>query len=455
MEYMQASDAFTWYMDRDPALRSTIVVIDWLDRAPDWGVLVGRIDRISRLMPSLRQRVVESPFRLTVPRWSYDPHFDLSFHLSRVAAPLPGTRDAVLQLARRSAMAAFDRARPLWEVTLVEGIEGGEAALIIKLHHSLSDGVGAMRMLAMVADLQREPSDLGEMPSVPPVKTPDLAGLVTGTVGSMAGRAASLAWLGAGAAIPAVIRYTRDPIGEVRGAVAMARSVYRTAAPNSTALSPLMRERAMTRQLAMIEVSLDALKKAGKTAEATVNDAYLAAIAGGLRRYHERHDTPVESLRAMMPINLRAGKDTDWGNRITLQRLTVPVGEPDPDARMRALHRVARAARDEPSLSVTGAIAGALNMLPVAYVAGILKHVDFLASNVPGVPVPVYQAGAKVTGMFAFGPTIGASVNITLMSYDGRCDIGINIDTAAVPDPEVLLACLRESFAEITALGDG
>ena len=139
--YMGASDAFSWYMERDPALRSTVVVIDWLDRAPDWDVLVGRVDRISRLMPSLRQCVVESPFRLTVPRWSYDPHFDLNFHLSRVSAPPPGTRDAVLALARRSAMAAFDRARPLWEVTLVEGIEGGEAALIVKLHHSLSDGV--------------------------------------------------------------------------------------------------------------------------------------------------------------------------------------------------------------------------------------------------------------------------------------------------------------------------
>ncbi len=211
-----------------------------------------------------------------------------------------------------------------------------------------------MRMLAIVADAQREPADLGEMPPVPPAETPDLPGLVVGTVGSMAGRAASLAWLGAGAAIPALIRYARDPVGEVRGAVAMVRSVYRTAAPNSAALSPLMRDRAMTRQLAMIEVSLDALKKAAKTVDATVNDAYL----------------------------------------------------------------------------------------------------DFLASNVPGVPVPVYLAGSKITGMFAFGPTIGASVNTTLMSYEGNCDIGINIDTAAVPDPDVLLACLRESFAEIAALGD-
>ena len=450
---MRASDAFTWYMERDPALRSTVVAVDWLDRAPDWDVLTERVDRLSRLMPSLRQHVVESPFGLTVPRWAHDPHFDLDWHLSRVTVPPPGTREEVLGLARHAAMAAFDRARPLWEVTLVEGMEDGEAALIVKLHHALSDGVGVMRMLAVVADLQREPADLGEMPAAPAGETPGLPGLVAGTLGSLAGQSASLAWQTAGAAIPAVIRFVRDPAGQARGAAAMARSVYRTAAPNSAALSPLMRERATTRHLATIEVSLDSLKKAAKTAGGTVNDAYLAAVAGGLYRYHERHDAAVSSLRAMMPINLRGGKDSGWGNRITLQRLTVPVGEPDPVARMRALHRVARAARDEPSLSVTGAIAGALNMLPVGYVAGILKHVDFLASNVPGSPAPVYLAGSKVTGMFAFGPTIGASVNTTLTSYDGNCDIGVNIDTAAVPDPEVLMTCLRESLAEITALG--
>ena len=452
--YMRASDAFTWYMERDPTLRSTVVVVDWLDRAPDWEVLVDRVERISRLMPSLRQRIVESPFRLTVPRWASDPHFDLRWHLSRIAAPPPGTRDAVLEIARRAAMAAFDLARPLWEVTLVEGMQGGEAALIVKLHHSLSDGVGAMRMLAIVADLQREPADLGDMPPVPPHRPADLPTLITGTVGSMAGRALDLAWRGAGAAIPAGIRYARDPGGYVCGAVGMARSVYRTAAPNGGTLSPLMRERATTRHLAMLEVSLDALRKSAKTVGGTVNDAYLAAVAGGLRRYHDRHGAAVDSLRALMPINLRSGRDAGWGNRITLQRLIVPVGEADPADRMRALHRVAGAAREEPSLAVTEAIAGALNLLPVGYVGGILKHVDFVASNVPGAPVPVYLAGSKVTGMFAFGPTIGSSVNITLMSYDGTCDIGINIDTAAVPDPGVLLGCLRESLAEITALGD-
>jgi hypothetical protein len=120
---------------------------------------------------------------------------------------------------------------------------------------------------------------------------------------------------------------------------------------------------------------------------------------------------------------------------------------------MRVLHRVIEAARREPSLPVTGVIAGALNMLPVGYVGGLLKHVDFLASNVTGPLVPVYLAGGKITGLCAFGPTIGASLNTTLVSYAGTCHIGINIDTTAAPDPDVLLACLQESLAEVTALG--
>ncbi len=449
---MGASDAFTWRMERDPALRSTIVVVDWLDRAPDWDALVARIDRISRLMPSLRQRVVESPCGLTAPRWSYDPYFDLDWHIRRVAAPAPRTREAVLQLARRSAMDAFDRDRPLWELTAVDGLEDGEAALIVKFHHSLSDGVGGMRMLAIIADLQRDPPDLGPMPPAPAGETPDHLALVT-EAGSMAAQLTGLARRGAEAAIPALIRSAPNPLGLACGTAAMARSVYRTAAPSSGAMSPLMRDRATTRHLAMAEISLDALKKAAKTADGTVNDAYLAVVTGGLRRYHERHDTTVQYLRAVIPISLRTTQDTGWGNKITLMRLTVPTGEPDPAARMRLLHQLTGAAREEPSLPVTGAIAGMLNMLPVGYVAGILKHADFVASNVPGVPRPVYVAGSKVTGMFAFGPTIGTSLNTTLLSCAGTCDIGINIDTGAVPDPDVLLACLQESAAEITALG--
>ena len=451
---MASSDAFSWYMERDPILRSTVVAVVWLDRAPDWEVLTGRIDRLSRVMPSLRQHVVEPPFRLAAPRWAGDPDFDLSWHVRRVAAPAPRTRDTVLELARWAATEPFDRSRPLWQVTLVEDLAGGEAALVLKFHHSLSDGVGGMRALAILADLQREPADLGELPPAPPGETLGSLDLVTEAVTTTVQNYVRAAWRGTGTAIPALIRCACDPVGQARGAAAMARSVYRTAAPSASTLSPVMRERAMARRLAMIELPLDDLKKAARSAGVTVNDAYLAGVTGGLRRYHEHHGQVVEALRVVMPISLRAGSDLEWGNKITLLRLMVPAGEPDPAARMRLIDRVTQQARAEPSLPVTGAIAGALNLLPVGYVGGILKHADFLSSNVPGPPVPVYFAGSKVTGFFAFGPTIGSALNTTLFSYDGRCHIGINIDTAAVPDPDLMLDCLLEGFAEVAAAAD-
>jgi WS/DGAT/MGAT family acyltransferase len=449
---MGGSDAFSWHMERDPVLRPPIIVTVWLDRAPGWDALVSRVDRVSRLMPALRQRVVDSPVPAIAPRWTYDPHFDLSWHMRRIRAAEPGTRDEVVQLARQLAMDAFDRARPLWELTLVEGLADGGAALIVKIHHSLSDGVGGMRMLEAITDPKRRPRRLDEMPPAPAGEQVDQRMLLTQAAGLMTTQVIDLARRGAGVAIPALLRCVRDPAGLALGTVAMARSVYRTAGPSSGALSPLMRERATTRHLAMMEVSLDALKTAAKAAGGTVNDAYLAVVTGGLRKYHERHGTSAGCLRAIVPVNLRAEDDTGWGNKITLQRLIVPAGEPDPQARIRALHRVTQGARSEPSLPVTGVIAGTINMLPVGYVGGILKHVDFLASNVPGSAAPVYLAGGKVTGLFAFGPTIGAALNTTLLSYDGTCHIGVNIDTAAVPDPEVLLACLAEGLTEVTAL---
>ncbi|HEX9034668.1 MAG TPA: wax ester/triacylglycerol synthase domain-containing protein, partial [Streptosporangiaceae bacterium] len=307
--YMRASDAFSWYMERDPALRSTIVVAIWLDRAPQWDVLTARIDRMTRLIPSLRQHVVESPFRLTSPRWTYDPHFDLAWHLHRVTVPQPRTAAAVVEMARRAAMAAFDRARPLWELTLVEGIKGGGAVLLLKLHHSLSDGVGGIQLLTALCDLQREPGDLGEMPPAPAGETMSLPAMVAGAATSRTEQTVRTLLHGAGAAVPALLRSVRHPVTNVGGAAAMVRSVYRTAAPILDTKSPVMRDRAMTRSLATMEIPVDVLKNAARTVGGTLNDVYLTAITGGLRRYHERHGATVDSLRVTVPVNIRTAGD--------------------------------------------------------------------------------------------------------------------------------------------------
>ena len=137
------SDTVVWNIERDPSLRTTIVAISLLDRAPDWNRLRDRILATSRSVPRLRQKVVPGPLGWGRPRWEHDGDVDLDYHLRRVVVPPPGDLDAVLELAAPIAMAAFDKARPLWEFTLVEGLSGGRAALIEKLHHAFTDGVGA------------------------------------------------------------------------------------------------------------------------------------------------------------------------------------------------------------------------------------------------------------------------------------------------------------------------
>ena len=229
-------------------------------------------------------------------------------------------------------------------------------------------------------------------------------------------------------------------------------SIGRTVAPVRETLSPIMSERGLTRHLEMLDVSLEDLKGAAAVAGGSVNDGFMASVTGGLRRYHEAHGVSVEKLRVTLPISIRAPEDPIGGNRITLIRFAVPVSDPDPASRIRGMGQLCRAARDERSLPLTNAIAGALNLLPRGTVSGMLKHVDFLASDVPGFTFPVYLAGAQVERYVAFGPTIGASVNLTLLSYNGTCHVGVTIDTAAVPDAEVLTDCLRAGFEEVLAL---
>ena len=117
------------------------------------------------------------------------------------------------------------------------------------------------------------------------------------------------------------------------------------------------------------------------------------------------------------------------------------------------MSRRCRSAREERSLPYTDAIAASLNLLPPGVVGSMLKHADFVASDVPGFGFPVYLAGARVERYVAFGPTTGSSMNLTLLSYAGTCCVGVNIDTAAVPDPEMLARCLKEGFEEVLLLG--
>jgi WS/DGAT/MGAT family acyltransferase len=450
---MRESDAFSWYMERDPVLRSTVVVIAWLAQRPDWDVLVSKVDQATRLVPLFRKRVVEPPGRLATPRWTVDDEFDLRWHLRRIDSPAPHTAQTVVEFARREAMSAFDRSRPLWEFTLVEHLHGGRAALVMKLHHSLTDGMGGMQLALLLFDEHADRARCGELAEPPVPERLDTPALVRESLARDWGQVSALVAGQGRSALPRVLHAARHPGATVGGTVQTTRSIGRAVAPVSRPLSPIITGRGLGRRLAMIEVGLADLKQAAVHGGGTINDAFLASISGGLRLYHERHASAVEMLRVTLPISIRKPDDPLGGNRITLLRFAVPVSDPDPARRIAEIHRLCEAVRRERSLAFTNAIAGTLNLFPAAVVGTMLKHVDFVASDVPGFTFPVYLAGAEVERYVAFGPTIGSAVNLTLLSYNGRCCVGVTVDTTAIGDHDVLVESLLAGFDEVLGLG--
>jgi diacylglycerol O-acyltransferase len=236
-------------------------------------------------------------------------------------------------------------------------------------------------------------------------------------------------------------------------------STARLLAPVSAPLSPIMRRRSLSAHFDTVALSLPGLKAAAKRVGGSLNDGFVAAVTGGLRRYHEHHRAPVESLRMTMPINVRdAANGNRAGNRFVPARLIVPIGIGDPAARLRAVRALVSQQRAEPALGLLDDVSGMLRRLPApmytALFGSMLKGVDFVTSNVPGPPVEVFVSGARIESVFGFGPLSGAATNLTLFSYLDQLGLAVNTDRAAVPDPEVFLACLEAGIAEVLALGE-
>ncbi len=459
---MEPADAVMWDIEKDPVLRSTITAVAILDRSPDWERLRTRLERASRLIPRLRQRVVVPTLRIGPPRWVVDPHFELDYHLRRVRSPGGGSLADVLSVAEPIAMDAFDRARPLWQFTLVEGLEDGRAALVQKLHHSMTDGVGGIELALMLLDDERHAPELG-MPAAPPVSTVSPLSLAAD-----ASREGVRAGIGQALAIPGgvlrgVICTIADPIGSTIRANDLGRSVAKMLAPIPESASSLMGDRSLGRRFHALDISLADLKAAGHASstprrDGTLNDAFLAGVVGGLARYHERHGAPLGELRLTMPISLRVAGDHPGGNRFAPARFAVPADIADPRVRMQRLGALAEHWRDEPGLAHTDALAAVLDRLPVSVTTslfgGMLKHVDAVVTNVPGVDQTVYLGGAEVLRQYAFAPPTGAALNVALLSHCGRACIGVVVDTAAVDDDAGLMDDMAAAFDEVLDVVD-
>jgi WS/DGAT/MGAT family acyltransferase len=428
-----------------------------LDRAPEWERLRAAHDWATRLVPRLRQRVVDPPLQLGAPAWVVDPEFDLDHHLRRVRLPHPGSFQQVLHLAGQAAMAPFDRARPPWEAVLVEGLEDGRAAYILKIHHSMADGQGTVQLISLLHSRTREPSPGKPMPEPPAPGDGSPAGVLAE---QLRRRAAGIPREGARGVLHAVRvagRIAADPVDSVAGALRFGRSLQRVLTPPPVAPSPLLRGRSLSWRFGTLETGLGELKAAGRAAGGTTGDAFIAVLLGGLRRYHERFGVEVDALPMAMPISLRTGDDVMGGNRFAGARFAAPVGESDPAERIRLIHDFVLTARSEPAIDALGVLAPALAMVPTPLLTEVqlrqTRALDLQATNIPGLAHPVYLAGARIERIYPFGPLPGCAVMAALLSHVGTCCIGINCDAAAVTGMEAFMDCMRLGLDEVLALG--
>jgi len=452
---MSDVEALMWNLEKDPHLNSAFATVTILDRHPDMDRLRGRLLVAANSVPHLRHRVVSALGRLAPPEWREDPDFDLDFHVREVALPSPGTERQLFDLAAKLVADPFDRTRPLWEFTVIGGLEGGRAAMVQKMHHTITDGEGGVRMSVQFIDVARDAPD-PEPPAARPASEGRTRSLVDTAVETMTHnlrRQAGLARRGIETVAEAVIHPSRL-IGLPADAIEMTRSMGRQVAVSDERHSPVWTKRSLRRHFDALSIPLAEAKEAAASLGASINDLFVAGAAGGAGAYHRKRGADVEELRMSMPVSTRSDKSSG-GNAFAPSRVLVPVG-PDPHSRLVEIHERLSVTKHERALGLTSTLAGLVNVLPTSVLVRMARSqvetVDFTTSNVRGAPWELFIAGSRIEANYPLGPVAGTAFNLTTISCNGNLDMGLHVDAAAVEDPDLLRRCLEESYAELLLL---
>jgi diacylglycerol O-acyltransferase / wax synthase len=432
-----------------------VMVFDPLSDGTVPGLDAVRESIVSRLtqLPRYSQRLSSTRTGgMQWPSWEADPHFEIGNHLRRAALPEPGGDAELCERAGDFFSHRLDRMRPLWEMVLLEGLEGGCWALVTKTHHCLVDGVGSVGVAQLLLDVDPsgEPTQAVSMAGETPpqarthwVRPPEA---LTG----LAKTSAHAALAGINAAL-----HPRETLEKSRRLAELLVRDELIAAPHTSLNAPI----GATRSFAIVRASLPEVKAIGRGLGGSVNDVVLAACTSGLGRFLiSRSETPPEEgLRAMVPINVRAGSDPlALGNRVSSLFVDLPVAEPDAIARLR------RIVAHTHHLKSSGAEVGATAMIDLAALAPPLLHAllarslyatrlfNLTITNVPGPQLPLYALGAKLREIHPLVPlATDHTVGIAIFSYNGTMVFGLSADRDSTPDLHVLAEGIEEELAEL------
>ena len=401
--------------------------------------LVGRLE----LVPRLRQRVLWPRVGQGLPLWVDDPGFDLANHVHAVQVPAPGGERELLGLCDRLCLRLLDRTRPLWELWLVTGLDQGRVGLVLKLHHTLADGLAAVQIAGLLLDGTADAPN----PAAPwqPRPTPSGWALLADNLAERsAALAAALARLGHPGRLAAQARV-------LAGAAHMAAGGRR-----HQRRSVLRRPVGGRRRLAVVRAQLAEVKAVAHAHGATVNDLLLAAVTRGLGALLLARGTPTDGLTlyASVPVALRARADTAaLGNQVGLMVVPLPVGERDPVQRLQHITQATTERKGRPERLASLRPVGSLTILrALNRYSRHQRIVDVFVTNVPGPQRPLYVLGARLVEAFPVVQVAGnVPLSVAVLSYAGQLNIGIQSDPDACPDLDVFVDSLRQSLEELGA----
>jgi WS/DGAT/MGAT family acyltransferase len=408
-------------------------------------------------LPRLRQRLLYPPLGLGTPFWVDYPEFDIHQHLSRVSLPSPGTEAQFQELVGELLAPPLDRAKPLWELILVEGFEDDRFAVVYKTHHAMADGISAVDIGMLLFDVEpkREPAreEAPWTPSKSPSKLALLARAGSGVAATL-GRMAR--WLRRALTEPGRARQRAAD-----GLIGLWEVTWNLARPAPKV--PLNAEIGSNRSFCWANFDLGDFKHVKNALGGTVNDVTLTVVAAALRRWLLERDVDVDGLelKALVPVSIRTENEHgELGNKLTAMRGPLPVGVEDPVERLRAVSAAMDALKVSKQPLGAEAIWG-LNdwfrdfappvlLAPTAAINFSTRLFNLLVTNFPGPQVPFYVLGRELTQVYPIGFLAkNHALAIAILSYNGQVGFGLLADPDTLPDAERIVGHLAASVAEL------
>jgi diacylglycerol O-acyltransferase len=430
--------------------------------APPFEKYLDHVRSRLHLVPRYRQKLATPPLETGRPLWVDDPSFNLEYHVRHTALPSPGSEEQLFLLASRIASQQLDRAKPLWENWLVEGLADGRFALIMKTHHSLVDGVSGVDLATVLFDAEREPqpeSQGEDLEPWRPHREPSGAELVVAGLRGMVTTTAGLMTRAIGAATrPAtslgLIRDAMEGVGEIMWA-----------GLNPAPETPLNVPIGPHRRYAVVRGQLAEFKEVKDALGGTVNDVVLTVVSGALAKWLRSRGIRTEGLemRALVPVSIRtSAHQGTLGNQITVMRGPLPIYIDDPVARLRFVRAAMDGLKESKQAEGAATLAAVNNLAPPTVLAQAsrlnfsTRLFNLIVTNIPGPQMPLYVLGRRLDDVFpvAFLPEDHA-LAIAIMSYNGALDFGLLGDYDALPDIDLIADGIADSLAELLELARG